>query len=101
MAKYRIIIKATQLTIPYEVSGTRTEIEGFYTTRYVKAKNQETAKTKVIGIFLKEKEIKSIINISKRRSSKKPEFEVDEIEKVSFFSNLFARKQGLIFFQNE
>ena len=101
MPKYRVIIKATQLNIPREVSGTHAEIEGFYTTRYVSAKNEEAARKKVLSKFLTEDKVKLIINTSKKRSSKKPELEVDEIEKVSFFSNLFARKQGLIFYQNE
>ena len=48
MPKYRVIIKATQLNIPREVSGTHAEIEGFYTTRYVSAKNEEAARKKVL-----------------------------------------------------
>jgi len=101
MPKYRAIIKVSQLSIPREVSGTHAEIEGFYTTRYVLAKSQDEAKTKVISKLLKEDQVKSIITTSKKRSSQKPGIEVDEIEKVSFFTDLFSRKYGLIFFQSE
>ena len=101
MPKYRVIIKASQLSIPREVSGTHTEIEGFYTTRYVIAKNKEAAGKKALSKLLQEDSVQSIINTSKKRSSIKPEIEVDEIERVSFFSNLFSRKHGLVFYQNE
>jgi hypothetical protein len=99
MPRYKIIIHCFNLDVPDEESNKK--IIGFFTTRYAEGATKEEAFKKVIKTIQKEENFKSLEQITKEFSQLTPSFEIEEIEKVSFYSGIINRNTGYTFYPAE
>lgn len=79
--------------IPLDLEG-KVKLYGFYTHRYVKAKNKEDAKTIAITLVMKE-----IEKISSAASD--AVFEVEEIVELASFGKALVPGKGFAFFPED
>lgn len=99
MQRFKIIIHCFNLEVPDEDSGKK--IIGFYTTRYCCEETAEKAFEEVKRKLKKEYNFKKLRNITKENKQEEPDFEIDEIEKVPFYSGLFAKNKGYTLYPAE
>lgn len=99
MQKYKIIIHCFNLEVPDKDSGKK--IIGFYTTRYGSGEDEEKAFEEVKKKLKAEDNFKKLQKATKENKQEEPDFEIEEIEKVPFYSGLLTRNTGYMLYSDE
>ena len=102
MPRYRILFYGHEFNIPADDVDTEGDnIIGFITTRFVNAANERKASEYGLINLKSEKEVKKLIEISKKTTEKTPIIEIDEIEKVPFYKGMFSQIGGFTFYSKD
>jgi hypothetical protein len=99
MPRFKIVIHCTKLAVPEAQSGKN--IIGFFTTRYGQGGSEKEAFQKAINRLQKEKKFKALQRITKESAQVEPSFQIEEIEKVPFYSGLFTKKTGYVLYPED
>lgn len=99
MPRFKITLHCFNLDVPDEDSGKK--IIGFYTTRYSYGESKEKAFEEVIRKLKTENVFKQLQILTKENKQTEPIFEIEEIEKVPFYSGLFFKGSGYTLYPDE
>ena len=100
MPKYKVLFHASGLSVPAD-SYNNKGIVGFYTTRYVNAKNERTAKESALSRLSMESEVKRLVEITRNNTEVAPIIQVEEIMRVPFYAGMLSNISGFTFYASE